>query len=190
MTKTNNEKLKLVKSQVETEEDSGIFLAEYKMSNMKMHRIVVSDAAIFGILEGPYKLTEEAQEEAVNNLVDRTPEWVELGQDVQVEKIKAVLTQEMVLEYLVETGSIKKDCDIVNVGIDKEGSIVIEAYYTTVNREQRRLADKAVSESEKQKMREAINIFGSDDSIVEQAKKKLEQIEKNKEKVVPFKKKK
>jgi hypothetical protein len=56
----------------ELEGISGIFISEHEISNMKMERIVVSGPAIIAILKVT-QLTPEAQEEAVNNLVARSP---------------------------------------------------------------------------------------------------------------------
>lgn len=171
---------KMTKAPEEVAGLSGIFLAEYQMSNMRMERIVVSNPAILKILELPQQLSQEAQEKIVNDLVDRTPEWQEMDQAAQVEKIKTVLTQETVLEHLVYTGTIRKDCQMTSIGIDKEGSIVIEAYYTTMNRKQRRMVEKVVSDAEKEKMRREVNILGRDDNLIDLAREKMARMEKKK----------
>ncbi|MDK2600627.1 hypothetical protein QO179_24345 [Bacillus stercoris] len=156
---------------------SGIFIAEYQMSNMKLERIVVSNPAIVAILEVT-KLQKEAQEEAVFNLVDRTENWLELEEEVRIDKIKAVLTQETVIEYLRSKDVIRAQCDLVQVGIDQEGSIVVEAYYTEMNREQRRAMKNAMSKKQRENLASAVNILSGNDNLVDLAAKKLEKLKK------------
>jgi hypothetical protein len=168
---------------------SGIFIAEYDMNNMKMERIVVSGPAIMAIL-GCTKLSQEAQEEAVMSLVARSPEWLDIEPGIQVERIKAVLTQETVIEYLKAKEVIRAKCDMVQTGIDEEGSIVIEAYYTQLNREQRRALDKSMTDEQKEKMADALNILSGNDNLVDLAAAKLKKMKeaagkKQVRKVVP-----
>lgn len=155
---------------------SGIFIAEYQMNNMKLERIVVSGPAIVAILKVA-KLSKEAQESAVFALVDRTPEWSDLDTEIQVERMKAVLTQETVIEYLASESVIRPKCDMVQTGIDEEGSIVIEAYYTELNREQRRAIDKAMTEKQKEDMAKAVNILSSDNNLIDLAAAKLKKLQ-------------
>lgn len=159
----------------ELEGISGIFITEHEMNNMKLERIVVSGAAIMAIL-GVTQLSQEAQEEAVVSLVERTPDWLDIEPEEQIEKIKAVLTQESVLEYLKVIEAIRSQCDMVQTGIDAEGSIVIEAYYTQVNREQRRAIDKKMSEQEKKNLSSALNILSGNDNLVDLAAEKLKRM--------------
>lgn len=155
---------------------SGIFLAEYKMNNMNMERIVVVDAAIQTILK-VIKLSLDAQEEAVFKLTDRTPDWLEMDEKEQIAKIKTVLTQETVLAYLQEVGAIRDSVDTVDVGIDEEGSIVVYAYYTNLNRAQRRKMEKALSENDKVALVDAFNILsGEENKLIDLAAKKLEKL--------------
>lgn len=164
---------------------SGIFISEHDMNNMRMERIVVSNPAILAILKVT-QLPEAKQEEAVAQLVDRTAEWMELEPEVQMERIKAVLTQETIIEYLVEKEYITAKCDMVNTGIDVEGSVVIEAYYVKLSREQRRAFKKASTDEEREKMAAAVNILGQE-NIVDLAQKKIEKMrEKKVRKVVPL----
>lgn len=173
---------------------SGIFIAEYQMNNMKMERIVVSGPAIIAVLEVT-QLSKEAQEQAVFALVDRSPEWNDLEPEIQVERIKAVLTQESVIEYLKAKEVIRHNCDMVQTGIDEEGSIVIEAYYTELNREQRRAIDKSMTEQQKKDMVQAVNILGGNDNLIDMAAAKLKKMKEAADKkqvkrvVAPIKKK-
>jgi hypothetical protein len=185
------EEQKLV-GEKEFEGMSGIFIAEYQMNNMKMERIVVSNPAIIAILKVT-QLSPEAQEEAVMDLVARTPEWLDIEPEIQMERIKAVLTIESVIEYLKVKEVVRKGCDMVQSGIDVEGSVVIEAYYTQLNREQRRAIDKSMSEQQKEDMVNAVNILSGNDKLIDLAAAKLKKMqEANKPKfraVVPPKKK-
>lgn len=156
---------------------NGIFISEHQMSNMTLERIVVSGPAILAILKVT-KLSEKAQEDAVFALVDRSLDWNDTPVEIQVERMKAVLTQETVIEYLRFEEVIRPNCNMVQTGIDEEGSIVIEAYYTQLNREQRRAIDKSMSEEEKKNMVEAVNILSGQDNLVDLAAKKLERLQK------------
>lgn len=155
---------------------SGIFIAEYQMNNMKMERIVVSGPAIVAILKVT-QLSVAAQEEAVMSLVDRVPEWNDIEPEEQVDRIKAVLTQESVIEYLKAKEVITSNCNMVQTGIDVEGSIVIEAYYTTLNREQRRAIEKSMTDKQKQDMAQAVNILSSNDNLIDMAAAKLKRMQ-------------
>lgn len=154
---------------------NGIFITEHEMSNMKVERIVVSNPAILAILKVTL-LSPEAQEQAIYDLVDRTPEWDDLDVEVQVAKMKAILTQETIIEYLKAKEVIRAKCDLVETGIDEEGSVVIEAFYVSLNREQRRMMDKVIPKEEKQQMREAVNILSGNDNLVDLAAKRLEKL--------------
>lgn len=176
---TNEENLV---SETEFEGLSGIFIAEYQISNMKLERIVVSDPAIVAILKVT-KLSQQAQEEAVIALVERTPDWLDFEPDLQIERIKAVLTQETVLEYLKHEGVIRRGCDMVETGIDQEGSIVIEAYYTELNREQRRAIDKSMTDEQKERMAESLNILSGQDNLIDLAAEKLKRLKDEQPKV-------
>lgn len=156
---------------------AGIYLAEFQMSNMTMERIIVANPAIIEILKVT-NLTPQAQEEAVNDLVSRTPDWLDIEPEDQISKIKTVLTQESVIEYLRYKDIIRKKVDIIEVGIDGEGSVVVEAYYTNLNREQRRAAEKSMSEEQKKRMASAVNILSGNDNLIDLAAKKLEKLKK------------
>lgn len=154
---------------------SGIFIAEYDMNNMTLERIVVSNPAILAILKVT-QLSTAAQEKAVDDLVDRSADWEDIEPEIQIERIKAVLTQESIIEYLVEKGVITKKCDMVQTGIDAEGSVVIEAYYTKLSREQRRMLDKSMEKGQKEKMANAVNILSGADNVIDLAAAKLEKM--------------
>lgn len=177
MTKKNE--LPLPEMVVGNEQDlmSGIFVSEHKMNNMDMHRIVVCDAAIQVILSST-KLSLEAQEEAVNKLVDRTPGWLKLDEVDQINRIKSVLTQETVLEYLIYKEAVTNKVDTVEIGVDEEGSVVVFAYYTNRNREQRRAAKKQYSPTQVEALERAVNLFETNDNLVDLAQKKLERLQK------------
>lgn len=157
-------------------EISGIFVTQQKMNNMDMERIVVSNPAIMKILE-TIKLPVENQEKAIDELVDRTPSWNDMEPEDQISKIKAVLTQETVIYYLRGFGTIRDLVDVIETGIDEEGSIVLYVYYTNMNRKQRREMEKAVSEDDKIKMSQAMlqldQLAASGTNIIDLAQKRL-----------------
>ncbi len=161
----------------------GIYLVEYpRMSNMDMQRIVVSNPAIIEILK-IIQLTKEEQEEAVDQLVARTPEWMELEAEDQITRIKSTLTMESVIEYLRSIETIRPQADIVEVGVDTEGSVVVVVYYTNMNREQRRHMQQAMTDDDKSKIAQAVNQFDmimEQGNIIDLAKAKLERMAKAK----------
>lgn len=153
-----------------SEQVSGVFVSEHEMNNMKMERIVISNPAIIEVLK-LVKLPKEDQEEAVDNLVARTPSWEDLDDEDQLNRIKAVLTQETCLYYLQAIETIRPSVDFVEVGVDEEGSIVVYAYYTS-NRQQRRNLGKNVSKEEAQRIFDEANILGGL-NITELAQRKM-----------------
>lgn len=161
----------------------GIYVVEYPpMANMTMERIVVSNPAIIEILK-VIQLTKEEQEEAVDALVSRTADWMDLESEDQIAKIKSVLTMESVVEYLRSIETIRPQVDFVENGVDEEGSVVVTAYYTNLNREQRRLVNATMSDEQKQKMKDDVgqlDVLMQQGSIIDLAKAKLEKMAKAK----------
>src|SRR4051812_11366303 len=103
----------------DVQEVPGIFISKETISNMDMERIMVAGFAVVDIVQRT-RLSKSAQEEAVDKLVDRTPNFMKLKSEVRIEKIKAVLTEETVVEYLRHEGIIRKNVDMVEVGVDEE----------------------------------------------------------------------
>jgi len=170
------------------EEVPGIFITKETISNMEKERILVAGFAVVDILART-KLSIEAQDEAVDKLAARTPYLFQMEPTQIHEKIKVALTQETVIEYLRHEGIIRKEVDMVEAGIDEEGSVVVTAFYTKVSREIRRAIQKNMKPEDMERMEQAINLLDQDVNLVEAAAKKLEAM-KNKPKVVPFKKRK
>lgn len=175
---SNQEKKEKKKELVIKQLEEGLFVTEHDMQNMQMERFVVSNLAILEILK-QVKLTIEEQEEAVDALVHRTTEWRYLDTEDQIERIKSVLTTESILVYLQEKEYIKPNIDLVEVGVDEEGSIVVYAYYTGTNREKRRALKKKYGEEGIKEMIDSLNFMGGQ-NIVDLAKEKMERMEKKK----------
>lgn len=158
------------------EYEEGIYMTEHKMSNMVMERFVVSNPSIVSILK-KIKMTQEEQEEAVDMLVHRTPDWNDIEPEDQIERIKAVLTTETVLLYLQDKGYLRANLDLVELGVDQEGSVVVYAFYTGTNREKRRAMMKKYGEEGVKEIVESTNFLGGQ-NIVDMAKKKMERMQK------------
>jgi hypothetical protein len=158
--------LELPEAIQEMEEVPGIFITKDTISNMDMERILVQRT----------RLSRAAQEEAVDKLVDRTPNFLKLKDEVRIEKIKAVLTQETVVEYLRHEGIIRKNVDMVEVGVDEEGSVVVTAFYTKMNREMRRAIQKQFTADQVAKAEQAVNILAGDDNLVDLAAARLKKM--------------
>lgn len=155
--------------------EEGIFMTEHDMQNMKMERFVVSNLAVLDILK-KVQLTLDEQQEAVDALVHRTPEWKELETEDQIARIKSVLTTETIIIYLQARNYVRANVDIIEVGVDEEGSVVVYSFYTGTNREKRRAYKKKHGEKEIQDMVESLNFLGGQ-NIVDLAQKKIERME-------------
>ena len=174
------------------EEVPGIFITKETISNMEMERILVAGFAVLDILQRT-RLSQAAQEETIDKLVDRTPNFIKLKTEVRMDKIKAALTEETVVEYLRHEGIIRKNVDMVEVGIDEEGSIVVTAFYTHVSREIRRAIKKQFDADMMAKAEQAVNILSGDNNLVDLAAarlKKLQEQGKNKKFTPKFKRRK
>jgi hypothetical protein len=170
---------------LQSSEVVGIVITKETIANMEKERILVADFAIVDILQRT-KLSQKAQEDAVDRLVDRTLNWMKLKEEVRIDKIKTVLTEETVIEYLRHEGIIRKDADMVEAGVDKEGSIVVTVFYTKVPRAIRRAIAKETNEKKVREMETTLNILDQDMDLVQAAAAKLASL-KQPQKVVPFK---
>jgi len=158
----------------------GIIIQEQEVGNMKINHIHVSDFAIQTILK-TISLSEKAQFEAVDKLVDRTPEWTSLKQEVQMDRIKIILTQETVIEYLRYNEDIKEDVSMIETGIDEEGSIIVTAYYIQEDEATNNiLGQDPLTEEQVNEMERSFNVVTSQINVVEEAKKRLEQMKQGK----------
>ena len=157
------------------EEMPGIFISKERIQNMDMERIMVANYAVAMMLEH-VQLNEEEQMRAVDKLVDRTPNWLKLKPEVQMEKIKSCLRQETVIEYLRSLDLIRKNVDMVESGIDNEGSVVVRAFYTEMNREMRRMLQKNMKQEDVDRMEQAVNILESDSNLVDLAAERIKRM--------------
>lgn len=164
----------------------GIFIQKNDIANMNLETIHVTDFAIQTILKS-IQLTPEAQEEVVNSLVDRTPNWVQLDSEEQVNKIKIALTYETVIEYLRLHEYIREGIDMIETAVDEEGSIVISAYYVNDTEETKKMF-KDVSEEDIKKMENDINQFNAAASALDGSINILEEAQKRikANNIVPF----
>lgn len=130
---------------------TGINIAIQEVSNMTVETIYVSPDAVSYILN-LIKLSDDEQAEAIDELVDRNKDWLELDDEKQVEKIEISLVQATVVKYLINSGTIKDDCNGYNVGIrSDDGAVVVEAMYVHLNREERRAWIKKVKNTKRRK---------------------------------------
>lgn len=141
-----------------------------------MERIYVANFVVAEIVKH-FTLLPIAQMEAVDKLVDRTPNWMDIDEHEQVEMIKAVLAQEAVIEYLRQQGHIRKEVDMVESGIDEEGSYVVTAFYTKMNREMKRMLQKQMSKADQDKLETAVNILDGNDTLIDLASAKLKKMQ-------------
>jgi len=151
---------------------AGIFIQKETLHNMDMERIYVANFVAAEIVK-QFVLTPHAQQEAVDKLVDRTLNWMEIDEYQQMEMIKAVLSQEAVIEWLRQQDHIRKDADMVDTGIDEEGSYVVTAFYTKMNRDMKRMLQKQMSKKDQEKLETAVNILDGNQNLIDLATEKL-----------------
>lgn len=118
-----------------------IFKSSENIGNMKKDRFVVPQATSFKICKD-FKLKEESQKETVNKLVDRTPQWLDLSSEEQTEEIKAALVLQTVAEFLYAKRYISDKCSMYENGFDKDGNIILDAFYIKDSKVQQQLKQK------------------------------------------------
>ena len=152
----------------------GIIITKDTVGNMNLEHIHVSDGAIQLILKS-IKLNEDAQFEIIDKLVDRTPNWAALSQDEQINKIKTILTQETVIEYLRFNGDIRENVNMLEAGIDEEGSIVITAYYIQEDEQIKHALQSELTKDQVDAMEREINILSGNTNLLDAARKQLDE---------------
>lgn len=161
----------------------GIVITKNEISNLNVEYIHVAEYAIDPILKS-IRLTPAAQQEAVDKMVDRTPDFFELEPEVQTNKIKTVLTIETVIEYLRLNDYIREGIDMIEVGINDEGTIIVSAFYVAKTELTEKVFSEEMTEEQIDEMERQINILDGSINIYEEAKKRVEKMKKNN--VVPF----
>ncbi|MES9681719.1 hypothetical protein ABWK22_02140 [Gottfriedia acidiceleris] len=168
---------------LEQNEVLGIFITKSEVSNLNVEYIHVTDFAIQTILK-TIRLNPEVQAEVIDKMVERTPGYFQLKPEEQVNKIKTTLTIETVIEYLRLNEYIREDIDMIEVGIDEEGSIVVSAFYVAKTEVLEKVFTEELTEEQTNELEKQINILDGSINIYEEAKKRLEQMKKDN--VVPF----
>lgn len=105
-----------------------IFKTSDTFSNMRKDRFVIPQPTTLQICQS-FSLNKEAQERTVNKLVDRTPDWLDMEEEEQKEGIKATLVLETVAQFLYTKNHIQDNCTMYENGYDKDGNIVLDAFY-------------------------------------------------------------
>lgn len=131
MDKEKDKSIQIVEDSVELYDKTGqlpVFKTVEEYANMTKERFVVPQNVIVEILKD-YTLSEELQKKAVNKMVDRTPHFLDLTEEERLNEIKSVLTLESVAYYLYDMNMIEEHCNMYENGFDKEGNIVLDAFY-------------------------------------------------------------
>lgn len=128
--KTNQKKIDQLVKRHEKDGSLPIFRSSKQVANMKIDHFVVPQAAT-NIILASFKLPQEQQENAVAKLVDRRPDWLDLSNEEQVDEIRAVLLLETVAWYLYSKNFIQDHCTMYENGFDKDGNVVLDAFYVT-----------------------------------------------------------
>ncbi|PFP65215.1 hypothetical protein COK00_11380 [Bacillus cereus] len=167
----------------EQKEVLGIFITKNEVANLNMEHIHVSDFAIQTILK-TIRLNPEVQAEVIDKMVERTPGYFQLDPEEQVNKIKTTLTIETVVEYLRLHEYIREGIDMIEVGIDPEGSIIVSAFYVGQDEALDKVFRKELTPEEIDQLEKEVNILDGQVNIYEEAKKRLDQMKADN--VIPF----
>lgn len=116
-------------------------------------------------------------------MVERTPGYFQLTPEEQVNKIKTTLTIETVVEYLRLHEYIREGIDMIEVGIDQEGSVIVSAFYVGQDETLDKVFRKELTPEEIDQL-EKVNILDGQVNIYEEAKKRLDQMKADN--VIPF----
>lgn len=159
----------------------GLTTSTAKISNMSIETITVPDKVIQSVLKH-IRLNQDAQDEVMDKLVDRTPGYFELHPEEQVAKVTTALTIETVIEFLRLTEYIREDVSMLENGISDESAIVITAYYIRDHEVTNKVFADEMTEEQVNQMEREINLFNSEVDIYEEAKKRLAKMNN----VIPF----
>lgn len=110
------------------ENELPIFRTRDNFGNMRKDRFVIPQPTTLFVCEN-YVLKEDSQKNTVIKLVDRTPDWLNIEESEQLEAIKAALVLQTVAEYLRAKNMIQENCSMFENGFDKDGNIVLDAFY-------------------------------------------------------------
>lgn len=113
---------------------------EFTMNNMEVCKITVPYEAVQMILKIS-DLSEEAQKEAIDDLVDRTEIWLSLDTDVQIKRINQAIEQKTVLTYL-EYKELLKNQDMTDIEVMVNGDIVVTGYNVHIPKKYRKMIDE------------------------------------------------
>ncbi|MEK1828890.1 hypothetical protein AAAC51_07015 [Priestia megaterium] len=136
---------------------------------MNIEYIHVSEEAVEPILKS-VQLVEKSQQEAVDKMIDRTPNYFELDSKEQVAKIKMVLTTETIVEYLRLHDYIKKDVDMLEIGINDEGTTIVSAFYVEKGELENEVFKDQMSEKDVEELERQYNALDGSVNIYEEAK--------------------
>ena len=156
--KTNKKKIDDLVAAYQEKDRLPIFRSEDTFSNMKKVRFTVPQVAVLKILE-EQSISKEIQADAVNKLVDRTPDWLEMEDDERYEAIKATLTLETVAWYLYERNYIQESCTMYENGFDENGNVILDAFYVKETKTKNEIESlKQLKEKPVPKSKEAVVI--------------------------------
>lgn len=152
-----------------------VFKTTQKHANMTIDKFVVPQNMTMQIIND-FDLDKGIQSDAINKLVDRTPNWLDLSEEDQKNEIKATLTLETVANYLYHMDFITDKCDMYENGFDKDGNVVLDAFYVEngktlaeINRlrkkkvKQKAKAEKIVSMKKAQEKNKRIEEYKNND---------------------------
>lgn len=122
-----------------TQEKLPIFRDTEVFENMRRDRFIIPQATSYEITQ-KVVLTKESQEIAVRKLVDRTPDWLDLEEEEQHQEIKAALLLYTVAQFLYKENYISNECSMYENGFDKEGNVVLDAFYIRETKLQKQMA--------------------------------------------------
>lgn len=128
-------------------ENNTILVSHSKVKNMKVKELIINHSIVDNILNTVI-LTEEAQLEALDALIERNPNWLEL----KIETQKALIYKEMkevtILTYL-NANNYLPNVDSCSVAVNEDGDYYITAFSYENTKEQEILEEEIINEQRK-----------------------------------------
>lgn len=159
----------------------GVSVKRQRVGNLKIEHFTVNDPTAQSIVQN-LTLKTEVQEDTIDKLVDRNADWLTLEELEQVNKIKAALLQETVIEYLRLNDYIVDDkLQTIEVGIDDNLNTIVSAIYMEEDIAKGIQEDSLMSKEEAEHIESVFNITDNSIDIIAEAKKRIEEKKKSEE---------
>lgn len=124
-----------------------ILVSHSKVKNMKVKELIINHSIVENILN-TVVLTEEAQSEALDALIDRNPNWLELKLETQKALIYKEMKETTILTYL-NANNYLPNVDSCSIAVNEDGDYYITAFSYDNTKEQKILEEEIINEQRK-----------------------------------------